>query len=228
MYSGIVRIQNTFGFFTTVVSVVAAFIALSSFFFPQSPSAELIMRDVRVAKGRAHYYSTRREEYAHVKFTLDMDLSSLYNWNTKQVFVYITASYPSNKPSEPPTKSIIWDAILPSKLAPYHQNQYIHPGPDPKSKRRPSKYTRIYSDSDVPGKMKLKGKNQNTSSLIPQVPLLGARTLRWSWAGMCSLGLACRHGEFQGRWDCGMLWMEERLRPLHSLTRVLRLRSWIL
>jgi signal peptidase complex subunit 3 len=75
MYSGLVRIQNTFGFFTTVVSVVAALIAASSFFFPQTPTADLIMRDVRVAKGRPHYYSTRREEYAHVKFTLDMGMS---------------------------------------------------------------------------------------------------------------------------------------------------------
>jgi signal peptidase complex subunit 3 len=74
MYSGLVRIQNTFGFFTTVVSVVAAFIALSTFFFPQSPSADLIIRDMRVAKGKPHYYSTRREEYAHVKFTVDMGM----------------------------------------------------------------------------------------------------------------------------------------------------------
>jgi signal peptidase complex subunit 3 len=74
------------------------------------------------------------------------------------VFVYITATYPPKTPTEAPVKSIIWDAILPSKLAPYHQNQYIHPTANPKSKlRRPSKSTRIYSDTDVPGKLKLKG-----------------------------------------------------------------------
>jgi hypothetical protein len=48
MHSALVRIQNVFGFFTTVLSVVAGLIAMSSFFFPQSPSAELVMRNVQV------------------------------------------------------------------------------------------------------------------------------------------------------------------------------------
>jgi signal peptidase complex subunit 3 len=81
MYSGLVRIQNTFGFFSTIVSVVAGFIAISSFFFPQHPTADLILRDIKVARGKPHYYSTRREEYAHVKFTLDMGKFSLPHLN---------------------------------------------------------------------------------------------------------------------------------------------------
>ena len=43
------------------------------------------------------------------------DLTSLFNWNTKQVFVYITASYPSSSPSTiPPSELVIWDAIIPA------------------------------------------------------------------------------------------------------------------
>ncbi len=60
----------------------------------------------------------------YVQYT---DLSSLFNWNTKQVFAYITASYPSESDSEPPSEVIIWDAILASATEPWHQNQYVHP-----------------------------------------------------------------------------------------------------
>jgi hypothetical protein len=79
MHSALVRLQNVFGFFTTVAFSVAAVIALSSFITPQSPSANIQLRNVQVVKGRPHYYSYKKEEYAHVKFDLDAGttLSSL-------------------------------------------------------------------------------------------------------------------------------------------------------
>ncbi|KAL6704387.1 Signal peptidase complex subunit [Coniothyrium glycines] len=132
MHSALVRLQNVFGFFTTVAFSVAAVIALSSFVTPQTPSASIQLRNVQVVKGRPHYYSYKKEEYAHIKFDLDADLSTLFNWNTKQVFLYIKAVYPSARANEPPSEAIIWDAIIASDSAPWHQNHYNHP--DPKSK----------------------------------------------------------------------------------------------
>jgi hypothetical protein len=94
MHSALVRGQNVFGFFTTVVSFVAGFIALSVLVTPPSPSATVALRNVQMyvsprttwtemdtdqdnrAKGRPHYYSTRREEYAHIRFNLDMGAPS--------------------------------------------------------------------------------------------------------------------------------------------------------
>jgi signal peptidase complex subunit 3 len=90
------------------------------------------------------------------------DLSSLFTWNTKQVFVWITAKYPSKRPGDPPSEAVVWDAILPSKLEPYHDNQYIHPGPDPSikpgSRRARSKTPpREYSSTVLPGILRLRG-----------------------------------------------------------------------
>jgi signal peptidase complex subunit 3 len=48
MHSAFVRIQNVFGFFTTVAGFVATAIALSVLITPQSPTASLTMRDVKV------------------------------------------------------------------------------------------------------------------------------------------------------------------------------------
>ncbi|KAF2705878.1 signal peptidase 22 kDa subunit [Pleomassaria siparia CBS 279.74] len=129
MHSTLVRVQNVFGFFTTVAFTVAAVIALSTFIHPQAPSASVQLRNVQVVRGRPHYYSYKKEEYAHIKFDLDTDLNSLFNWNTKQVFLYLKAVYPSAKPNQPASEAIIWDAILASPSAPWHQNHYNHPVP---------------------------------------------------------------------------------------------------
>ncbi|KAF9691248.1 hypothetical protein EKO04_010581 [Ascochyta lentis] len=136
MHSTLVRLQNVFGFFTTVAFTVAAVIALSSFVAPQSPSASIEMRNVQVVKGRPHYYSYKKEEYAHIKFDLDTDLSTLFTWNTKQVFLYLKAVYPSPRANEPSSEAIIWDAILASSSAPWHQNHYIHPSVKSNSKTK--------------------------------------------------------------------------------------------
>ena len=48
MHSSLVRIQNTFGFFTTVLSVLAAFIALSDLISPRAPSGTLKTTNVQV------------------------------------------------------------------------------------------------------------------------------------------------------------------------------------
>lgn len=71
MHSTVVRVQNVFGFFTSAAFTVAAAIAVSVLLIPQAPSASLELKNVQVVKGRPHYYSTKREEYAHVKFDLD-------------------------------------------------------------------------------------------------------------------------------------------------------------
>ncbi|KAL1589765.1 hypothetical protein WHR41_01610 [Cladosporium halotolerans] len=161
MHSTVVRVQNVFGFFTSAAFAVAAAIAVSVLLIPQAPSASLELKNVQVVKGRPHYYSTKREEYAHVKFDLDADLTSLFNWNTKQIFLYITASYPSSSPSTiPPSEAVIWDAIIPADNAPLHPNTYVHPTPKgvkpPKNKKSKStKRGKPYPEGGSPGIIKL-------------------------------------------------------------------------
>lgn len=48
MHSSLVRIQNVFGFFTSVAFAVAAAIAVSVLLSPQAPSASLDLKNVRV------------------------------------------------------------------------------------------------------------------------------------------------------------------------------------
>jgi hypothetical protein len=148
MYSSIVRIQNTFGFFTTVAFVVAAIIAASDLFSPRTPSVGVLKTtNVQVyasppptqcpptqltatppssVRGRPHYYSSKKEEYAIIKFSLDADLSSLFTWNTKNLFVYVTAEWPSaggsGSGANATNQAVIWDSIITSPSADHLAN----------------------------------------------------------------------------------------------------------
>ena len=48
MHSSLVRLQNVFGFFTTVAFSVAACISISVLLFPQSPTADLSLKSVQM------------------------------------------------------------------------------------------------------------------------------------------------------------------------------------
>jgi hypothetical protein len=72
-------------------------------------------------KGRPHYYSSKKEEYAIIKFSMDADLSSLFTWNTKQLFVYVTAEWPAANANET-NEAVIWDTIITNPSADHLQN----------------------------------------------------------------------------------------------------------
>ena len=48
-----------------------------------------------------------------INFDLDADLTPLFNWNTKQVFVYLTAEYDGGaKRTDISNKVTFWDKIV--------------------------------------------------------------------------------------------------------------------
>ncbi|KAJ5104669.1 Signal peptidase 22kDa subunit [Penicillium alfredii] len=123
MHSCLNRAQSVFGFFTTVALVVSALAALSVVLFPTDEVKTAVeLKNVHVVKGRPHYYSSKREEYAQLRFDLDADLSPLFNWNTKQLFVYVYATYSSSDRADsavPASEAVVWDAIIPATPSPY-------------------------------------------------------------------------------------------------------------
>lgn len=158
-------------------------------------------------KGRPHYYSTKREEYAHVTFDLDADLSSLFNWNTKQIFTWISASYPSDKPgSVPDSEIVVWDAIIPSDYAPFHPNTYIHPTSNApkKNTRKRAPDAKAYPPGAEPGIIRLKDqkpKYQVTDVTGKMAERQNATlTLHWNvqpWVGL----LTWTNTNTYGRWE---------------------------
>lgn len=193
MHNSLNRLQTTFGFFTTCAFTLAAIIALLSVvpIPPQtsSPSASISVRNVQVVKGRPHYYSEKREEYAQIRFDLDADLSSLFTWNTKQLFVYITANYPSSRDGKSGmSEAVIWDTIIPATSTPYSwqslKQKYFPEKKKSKSKARKASSTKSKStDLIKPGVISLKNQKPKHQVTDPSGVLSerGNATLQLSW-----------------------------------------------
>lgn len=67
-------------------------------------------------KSSYSYGSVNRKpkENSKIVFDIDTDLRPLFNWNTKQIFVYLTAEYPG-KSNGSSNKITYWDKIITSK-----------------------------------------------------------------------------------------------------------------
>ncbi|KAL6251588.1 hypothetical protein RBB50_001798 [Rhinocladiella similis] len=191
MHNALNRLQTTFGFFTTCAFTLAAIIAfLSVVPVPAptgSPSASVAVRNVQVVKGRPHYYTTKREEYAQIRFDLDADLSSLFTWNTKQLFVYVTANYPSISDGKGGmSEAVIWDTIIPATSTPYSwQNLRQKYFPDKKKAKKSRRESMSKQSKDLvkPGFITLKNQKPKYQITDPS-GIIGERgnaTLQVSW-----------------------------------------------
>ncbi|KAE8355758.1 signal peptidase subunit-domain-containing protein [Aspergillus coremiiformis] len=172
MHSSLNRAQAVFGFFTTVALFVAGFAALSVFLYPaHEATAEVSLKEVKVIKGRPHYYSNKKEEYAQMRFDLDADLSSLFHWNTKQLFVYVYASYSSSDKESsllPQSESILWDTIIPAPESPYSfsalRERYF---PSKSSSKRTTRSKKNTKEKLAPGVLRLR--NQRAKYQISDI-----------------------------------------------------------
>jgi signal peptidase complex subunit 3 len=74
------------------------------------------IKPVASLKYSFNYGSVNRKpkENSKIVFDLDADLTPLFNWNTKQVFVYLTAEY-EGKSDGSSNKITYWDKIITSK-----------------------------------------------------------------------------------------------------------------
>lgn len=107
-----------FGLFTSVLFALCVAIAITDYLpfrpFTSNPSASIDVSKVVVKFSRApRSYSNKQQEYAHVQFDLDADLTSLFHWNTKQVFAYLVAEYPGTKYTK--NEVTLWDSIIQRK-----------------------------------------------------------------------------------------------------------------
>ncbi|GAA6018371.1 hypothetical protein JCM10207_000823 [Rhodosporidiobolus poonsookiae] len=117
MHSTLQRISNTFALATTVLLTLILAISTTTFLLPAdlaSNPASLRINHLNVVMGRSNNYYARdrkEREFAFAKFDLRADLTPLFNWNTKQVFVYLVADY-STPQYKPDNKVVLWDRIV--------------------------------------------------------------------------------------------------------------------
>ncbi|CCK70565.1 signal peptidase complex subunit SPC3 KNAG_0E03060 [Huiozyma naganishii CBS 8797] len=122
MFSLSQRFQTVSNTAVTVGLFLAAFIIGTSWFqlvsnhaFDLSSSISNVTPKINVRTSR--YYGSvngKAKENAKVSFDLEADLTKLFNWNTKQVFTYLTAEYENVKHTRQ-NEVTFWDKIITSK-----------------------------------------------------------------------------------------------------------------
>jgi len=90
--------------------VLLASIALSSFLFTANPTGQIDVASLKVYKAKAKRYPFKQEEIGFVKFNITADLRPLFNWNTKQLFVYLEAEYTNAQGVN--NSVVLWDRIV--------------------------------------------------------------------------------------------------------------------
>nr|XP_018262144.1 signal peptidase [Kwoniella dejecticola CBS 10117]OBR84302.1 signal peptidase [Kwoniella dejecticola CBS 10117] len=113
MYSTLQRLNHISSLATTYVMILLGLISIASFLsLPSVDVGKVEIKDLIVQKGRLRRWGARQEELASLKFDIRTDLNPLLNsYNTKQLFVYLTASYEEQNTGNA-HEVVLWDRII--------------------------------------------------------------------------------------------------------------------
>lgn len=107
----------TFGLLISLFIIITSWLQLENQHAFWTP-ATFEVSNATITTRTSRYYGSvngKPKENARISFDLDTDLSPLFTWNTKQVFVYLTASYNGSKNPTQKSRITFWDKILPTK-----------------------------------------------------------------------------------------------------------------
>lgn len=122
MFNIISRAQGLSNHAITCTSVIAALVFISSFIQLYSNdiwslnTASISNIQAHALMKNSYQYGAKNgkpKENSMIRFDLEADLTPLFNWNTKQLFVYLTAEYPG-KSEGSSNKVTYWDKIIQS------------------------------------------------------------------------------------------------------------------
>jgi len=95
---------------SSCIMALLAAIALTTFLFNPNMQGDLTVSSIKVISSNARRYPKRKEDVTLVNFNITADLTPLFNWNTKQLFLYLEAEYYNAKGVK--NEVVIWDRIV--------------------------------------------------------------------------------------------------------------------
>ncbi|PVU97179.1 hypothetical protein BB559_002127 [Furculomyces boomerangus] len=113
MNKPISRISSVASFSVTVFMFLVLAISIITANYQKVEDVKVNVQGVTVSKGGPYDYydkTSSKADFARVKFDINTDLSKLFNWNTKQLFIYLMVEYDNTKNVD--NKVIIWDRII--------------------------------------------------------------------------------------------------------------------
>ncbi|SPO26048.1 related to SPC3 - signal peptidase subunit [Ustilago trichophora] len=113
MHSTLSRLNAVSALATTIILVLVVLIDVTRF-TTHKPTGSVVVNQLQVVRAKAAWHMDRNiQDFVEVNFNVDADFSPLFDWNTKQVFVSLTATYDS--PKHIKNEVVIWDRILRTK-----------------------------------------------------------------------------------------------------------------
>eukprot|EP00750_Incisomonas_marina_P006449 INCI14558.1.p1 GENE.INCI14558.1~~INCI14558.1.p1 ORF type:complete len:180 (+),score=35.05 INCI14558.1:168-707(+) len=112
MHSAWIRLNAVVFFSISLLGIAAFLSALSTYFHVSHPVVtKFEFNQLRELKPTVNQQRGARDiDRADITFDLECDLSSVFNWNVKQLFVMVTAEYATK--SNPFNQVVIWDQIV--------------------------------------------------------------------------------------------------------------------
>ncbi|KAF8302078.1 signal peptidase subunit [Clavulina sp. PMI_390] len=108
MFSAYQRVNSLSSLLSSCLLGLLGAIALSSFVFTNQATGTVSLEPLKVRFGASGRFPA--QEWAFVRFDVDSDLTPLFNWNTKQLFVYLAAEYTNSKGVS--NDVVLWDRIV--------------------------------------------------------------------------------------------------------------------
>jgi len=83
---------------------------VTAYFLHKEPNIDIHLHKVTKFGKTLDYYNTKLFDSVEITFNLNADLRPLFNWNVKQIFVFVTAEYKTK--SNKVNQLVVWDRII--------------------------------------------------------------------------------------------------------------------
>ncbi|ODV87335.1 hypothetical protein CANARDRAFT_5881 [[Candida] arabinofermentans NRRL YB-2248] len=122
MFNVFQRLQNTFNYILTLIIAIGVTVSVLGYAqlylegYQTISGNTLVNKSINTLKYSRNFGGRPNvgKENIKLNFELDTDLTSLFNWNTKQVFVYLVGEYAGLEEGEN-SKVVFWDKIISDK-----------------------------------------------------------------------------------------------------------------
>ncbi|UJR28841.1 hypothetical protein I4U23_010065 [Adineta vaga] len=110
MHSFLSRLNTLFAFTLSVLAVLTIGVFLSTYLEEYHETVS-ISANKPIVKHMTDFSANRKKnDLGVLQLNLDMDLNSLFDWNVKQLFLYLIAEYET--PSNNLNQVVLWDKII--------------------------------------------------------------------------------------------------------------------
>ncbi|KAI6243453.1 Signal peptidase complex subunit 3 [Aphelenchoides fujianensis] len=107
MHSLLSRANNMSAFLFTVLGAATFAVFLQTFFLNYSVPVEVAVSNVRIKQVNDYAAPRGRSDLATMYFTLHADLAPVFNWNVKELYVFLVAKYTT--PQRSINEITLWD-----------------------------------------------------------------------------------------------------------------------